>query len=108
MQFGADLEPVPMYHWQRWYTGALLILLCAGTVQLFFGLIRPALLTFSAEAAFFLAVNLLYVHRDSLATRALVGDEGSALPAEVTLLGATCRAVMIALLLIAQRKSSEM
>jgi hypothetical protein len=106
MQFGADLEPVPMYYWQRWYTGALLVMLCAGTALLFLGWKRRALLTFSLEAACFVAVNIIYVYRDSWATRALIGDEGSALPVEVTILGIVSRAFVIALLLIAHRKSN--
>ena len=103
MQFGSDLRPVPVYAWQRWYSAALVLLLGVGIGQICAGSML-ALLTFILEGSMYLGVNIWYAFRDGLDARMLVGDQGSPVPGNVTLLGIVTRvALLIAVFMMRRR-----
>jgi hypothetical protein len=96
--FTPDFKEVPLHPWQIGASVILTLLLVAGLTATLRRARRFGAFAFATEAAAFVVLNLIYVARDGVLTRATLGDEGAMGPGLLTLLGLAVRvAVLIAL-----------
>lgn len=88
---GGDRHLFAFHGWQVIATLALLILLASAAVQRSRGV---AARLFAVELGLFLVTNLVYVLRDGIQTRSVVGNQSYYLPGMLVLAGIVIRLVL--------------
>ena len=96
---GGDRHNFEFHAWQVVATGVLVALLLTGTFRKDWTSVRHV---FAIELLLFLTLNLIYVGRDGIETRVVVGNYGFRLPAFLVVSGLLVR---LLLLLVAGRRT---